>query len=119
MQEKQQQESASSKEAVNMVDTAENVGQSQPPAAAAADSEPVKTRRWWHGFKEPGHALQIITAAVLAIAIGMAVTTTVDEVPEAARVILAIPGTLWLRALKAVGRHLSPFTASPDSAKEC
>ncbi|KAK4185214.1 excitatory amino acid transporter 3 [Podospora australis] len=59
-------------------------------------------RKWWHGIREPGHALQIVIAAVLAIAIGMAVTTTVDDVPDAARVIIAIPGTLWLRALRAV-----------------
>ncbi|KAF1835609.1 Sodium:dicarboxylate symporter [Decorospora gaudefroyi] len=50
----------------------------------------------------PGSVWQIIIAALLAIAIGLAVTTTVDEVPEAAIVLLAIPGNLWLRALRAV-----------------
>ncbi|KAF7541529.1 hypothetical protein G7Z17_g11952 [Cylindrodendrum hubeiense] len=57
---------------------------------------------WWHSIKEPGSALQIILAALVAIGIGLAVSTQVDEVPEAARVILSIPGDLWLRALKAV-----------------
>ena len=51
----------------------------------------------------PGSVWQIIIAALLAIAIGLAVTTTVDEVPAAAITILAIPGNLWLRALRAVG----------------
>jgi hypothetical protein len=66
--------------------------------------EEVIKRPWWHGFKEPGHALQIITAALLAIAIGLIVVTQVDEVPQAAIVLLSIIGNLWLRALKAVGK---------------
>lgn len=55
----------------------------------------------------PGSVWQIIFAAILAIAIGLAVTFTVDEVPEAAIAILGIPGNLWLRGLKAAGmfRH--------------
>ena len=57
----------------------------------------------WKKIKEPGSVWQIIFAALLAIAIGLAVTTTVDEVPDAAITILAIPGNLWLRALRAVG----------------
>lgn len=71
-----------------------------PPVADEFRRDP--NRKWWHGIREPGHALQIVVAAVLAIAIGMAVTTTVEDVPEAARVLIAIPGTLWLRALRAV-----------------
>ncbi|KAJ4005289.1 hypothetical protein NW752_011251 [Fusarium irregulare] len=65
------------------------------------EEEAIK-RPWWHGFKTPGHALQIISAALVAIAIGLIVVTQVDEVPEAAIVILSIIGNLWLRALKAV-----------------
>ncbi|KAG9232163.1 Sodium:dicarboxylate symporter [Amylocarpus encephaloides] len=65
------------------------------------DVEKVK-KPWWNSIKEPGSALQIVVAAALAIAIGVAVTASVDDVPEACSVILAIPGTLWLRALKAV-----------------
>lgn len=57
---------------------------------------------WWKGFFIMGHVLQIITAAVIAIAIGLSVSSTVDEVPESARVILGIPGELWLRALQAI-----------------
>lgn len=52
-------------------------------------------------LKTPGSALQIIIAAILAIAIGMAVTATVSDIPEAAPAILEIPGSLWLRALRA------------------
>lgn len=65
--------------------------------------EPIK-KPWWHPIKEPGSAAQIVIAAVLAIAIGLIVTTQVDDVPESARVLLSIPGDLWLRSLKAVGR---------------
>lgn len=61
---------------------------------------------WWSSIKEPGSALQIIVAAILAIAIGMIVTTQVDEVPEAARILISIPGDLWLRSLKAIGMFL-------------
>ena len=60
-------------------------------------------QRFMATLKEPGSALQIVLAAVVAIAIGMAVTTTVDNIPEAAPVILEIPGSLWLRALRATG----------------
>lgn len=59
-------------------------------------------------FMTPGSALQIITAAVLGIAIGLIVSTQVDNVPEAAIEILNIPGDLWLRALKAVGKSSLP-----------
>lgn len=60
-------------------------------------------KTFWQRVKAPGSVWQIIFAALLAIAIGLAVTTTVDEVPEAAIAILGIPGNLWLRALRAVG----------------
>jgi Na+/H+-dicarboxylate symporter len=73
----------------------ENVG-SAPVVAV----EEKKT--FWQRVKTPGSVWQIIFAAALAIAIGLAVTTTVEEVPEAAIVLLAVPGNLWLRALRAV-----------------
>lgn len=57
---------------------------------------------WWNSVRVAGSATQIVIAAALAIAIGMAVTTTVDDIPNEASTILAIPGRLWLRALKAV-----------------
>ncbi|ORY17223.1 Sodium:dicarboxylate symporter [Clohesyomyces aquaticus] len=57
---------------------------------------------FWQRVKEPGSVWQIIIAAVLAIAIGLAVTFTVDEVPDAVIAIVGIPGDLWLRSLKAV-----------------
>jgi Na+/H+-dicarboxylate symporter len=69
-----------------------------------ASFERDPNRKWWYGIREPGHALQIVTAAILAIAIGMAVTSTVGSknIPQAATVIIGIPGILWLRALRAV-----------------
>ena len=47
--------------------------------------------------------MQIIVAAIIAIAIGLAVSTSVSDIPEAVPVILEIPGNLWLRALRATG----------------
>lgn len=58
-------------------------------------------KRFIRTLLTPGSALQIVIAAVIAIAIGMAVTATVSDIPEAAPVILEIPGQLWLRALRA------------------
>ena len=58
-------------------------------------------QRFMVTLKTPGSALQIVIAAVIAIAIGIAVTATVDEVHPAATTILEIPGSLWLRALRA------------------
>ena len=58
-------------------------------------------QRLWKTTKTPGSAIQILIAAIIAIAIGMAVTATVQDIPEAAPVILEIPGSLWLRALRA------------------
>ena len=72
--------------------------------------------RWFRPFFEPGSAVQIICAAVLAIIIGMVVNVTVDEVPPAAIAILGIPGRLWLRALQAVG--MSPLSVSVKADKQ-
>ncbi|EUC48115.1 hypothetical protein COCMIDRAFT_2907 [Bipolaris oryzae ATCC 44560] len=69
-----------------------------PTTAVAVEEK----KTFWQRVKTPGSVWQIIFAAILAIAIGLAVTTTVDEVPEAAIVLLAVPGNLWLRALRAV-----------------
>lgn len=71
---------------------------------AGPQKKKIGEGKWWRCFFEPGSAPQIIVAALLAIAIGMAVNVTVDEVPEAAVAILGIPGNLWLRALQAVGK---------------
>jgi hypothetical protein len=69
------------------------------------EGEPVERVKtpWWHSVVEPGSATQIVIAAVLAIAIGVAVSTTVDKVPAAAVTLVGIPGRLWLRALRACG----------------
>jgi len=79
---------------------------SNEPSTTTGDALLVK-RNWyqqlWDSLKTPGSAMQIITAALLAIAIGLAVSTTVSDIPEAVSVILEIPGSLWLRALRATG----------------
>ncbi|KAL4905029.1 hypothetical protein BDW74DRAFT_167824 [Aspergillus multicolor] len=67
---------------------------------STTESEQPK-KPWWHAIKEPGSALQIVTAAAIAIAIGLAVSSTVDDIPYAAPTIIEIPGALWLRALRA------------------
>lgn len=85
--------------------------EAQPTNASSEPSEretAEKIRRPWYQrlyaeVKTPGSALQIVLAAALAIAIGMAVTANVDEIPEAAPILLEIPGMLWLRALRATG----------------
>ncbi|KAK4038407.1 Sodium:dicarboxylate symporter [Parachaetomium inaequale] len=76
---------------------------SQP--ATAVDLEPKKP--WWNSVRVAGSATQIVIAAALAIAIGLAVSTSIDEVPKAAITIVAIPGNLWLRSLKAVAMILA------------
>jgi hypothetical protein len=68
------------------------------------DEGEAQKKTLWQKFKTPGSVLQIIAAALLAIAIGLIVTTQVDSVPDAAVALLAIPGQLWLRALRAVGQ---------------
>ncbi|KAM0710160.1 hypothetical protein Q7P35_002522 [Cladosporium inversicolor] len=77
-------------------------GSNEPSSTGEA---PLVRRNWyqqlWDSLKTPGSAMQIITAALLAIAIGLAVSTTVTDIPEAVPVILEIPGSLWLRALRA------------------
>lgn len=69
--------------------------------------EPLAPKRPWYvslkkSFFTAGSATQIVVAALIAIAIGLIVTTQVDDVPEPAIVIIGIPGDLWLRALQAV-----------------
>lgn len=79
-------------------------GSNEPSSTGEA---PLVKRNWyqqlWDSLKSPGSAMQIITAALIAIAIGLAVSTSVDNIPEAVPVILEIPGSLWLRALRATG----------------
>jgi len=69
------------------------------PGIAVAEEE---KKTFWQRVKTPGSVWQIIIAALCAIFLGLIVTTQVDEVPPAAIAIIAIPGTLWLRALRAV-----------------
>lgn len=78
--------------------------------------EPKKP--WWHPIKEPGSAAQIVISAVVAIAIGLAVTSTVDSVPEACTAILGIPGTTWLRALRATGKSQFVWATRPSRSHE-
>ncbi|PGH12538.1 hypothetical protein AJ80_06699 [Polytolypa hystricis UAMH7299] len=76
--------------------------ESQPDIGEAENIKKPWYQRWWRVLREPGSVWQIIIAATLAIAIGMAVTSSVEEVPTAAVVLVGIPGTLWLRCLKGV-----------------
>ncbi|KAL5428347.1 hypothetical protein PMIN04_000782 [Paraphaeosphaeria minitans] len=72
-----------------------------PETTVIEEVSPIK-KTFKQRVLEPGSVWQIIFAALLAIAIGLIVTTKVDEFPQAAISLLAIPGTLWLRALRAV-----------------
>jgi len=72
------------------------------PAGPGIEVAQPEKKTFWQRVKEPGSVWQIIFAALLAIAIGLIVTTQVDDIPEACTAILAIPGNLWLRALRAV-----------------
>ncbi|CAH0055889.1 unnamed protein product [Clonostachys solani] len=68
----------------------------------SAEDEDIK-KPWHKRWMEPGHVSQIIVAAVIALGIGLGVSAGVgsDNIPEAAIVVLEIPGRLWLRALQA------------------
>lgn len=82
--------------------------QEQPPPldlTTSAEGENIK-KPWYKRWMEPGHVSQIIVAAVIALAIGLGVSAGIgsDNIPEAAIVILEIPGRLWLRALQAAGK---------------
>lgn len=72
------------------------------PAGPAVDVAQPEKKTFWQRVKEPGSVWQIIFAALLAITIGLIITTQAPEVPERWIAILAIPGNLWLRALRAV-----------------
>ena len=101
------------------MDVKGNAGTNTTPLSREGSNEPSTTteepfvkRNWyqqlWDSFKTPGSAVQIIVAALLAIAIGLAVSTTVTDIPEAVPIIMKIPGTLWLRALRATGESDQP-----------
>jgi hypothetical protein len=73
------------------------------PQSHSTQGEEHPKKPWWYSIREPGSALQIVSAAAVAIAIGLAVSSTVDDIPYAAPTIIEIPGALWLRALRAAG----------------
>jgi hypothetical protein len=71
---------------------------------------------WWHSVIEAGSATQIVIGAIIAIAIGLGVSSAVETVPFAALDILNIPGRLWLRALTAVGEfHFTRLRGGVDA----
>lgn len=85
-------------------------GQASPTATSNSASETeLKKKKWsqriYATLKEPGSALQIVIAAAIAIAIGISVSATTSDIPEAVPIIIEIPGTLWLRALRATGKQ--------------
>jgi hypothetical protein len=92
----------------DMVEIGQSVtSQSPAPTPNAVEDEQPKLnfgQKIVRELKTPGSALQIIIAAIFGIAIGVAVSATTNDIPEAAPTILRIPGTLWLRALRATGK---------------
>lgn len=74
------------------------------PQPSYAEEMPEEKKTLWQKFLTPGSVLQIIAAALLAIAIGLIVSTQAENIPPAVPALVAIPGTLWLRALRAVGQ---------------
>lgn len=60
-------------------------------------------KKWWSSLLVAGSAPQIVLAALVAIAIGLGVSSAVERVPQSALDLVNIPGRLWLRALTAVG----------------
>ncbi|KAK1230154.1 hypothetical protein PQX77_006748 [Marasmius sp. AFHP31] len=84
-----------------------------PPTASLHDvsREQATRKQPWHRkllneVKKPGSAIQIIIAAVFAIALGLITKTQVEAagktIPTAALQLTGVVGQLWLRALKAV-----------------
>lgn len=74
---------------------------SSPVDIESQQSFPPKGPLWKRVLKNK--SFQMIFAAVLAIVIGLVVAATVDKVPDAVKSILALPGYMWLRAVKCVG----------------
>jgi hypothetical protein len=69
--------------------------------------EEPKKMTFWQTVKEPGSVYQIIGAALLAVAIALPISMTMDTTQSSiqdASTILNIPGRMWLRALTAVGK---------------
>lgn len=81
-----------------------SMDQVQPQPSVASGQSVHEKKPWWHPVIEPGSAVQIIIAAAIAVAIGLGVKTAHPDIPSAATTILIIPGNLWLRSLKAVGK---------------
>jgi hypothetical protein len=68
--------------------------------------EEPKKMTFWETCKEPGSAIQIVGAALVAVAIALPISMTMDTTQSSiqdASTILNIPGRMWLRALTAVG----------------
>lgn len=78
-----------------------------------------RKKPWYYAFAVWGSAPQIILAALLALAIGLPLSMKVDDIPKEVPVYLNIPGDLWLRSLKAIGKSLPIFifnsSVHPDS----
>lgn len=87
-------------------------GKTDIPAGPGMHTAQPEKKTFWQRVKEPGSVWQIIFAALLAIAIGLIVTTQVENIHPAAIAITAIPGTLWLRALRAVGTFAPTFSCT-------
>lgn len=81
-----------------------------PPPPPPVDEEsqqsfPREPPYWRRLIKNK--TFQMIAAALLAITIGLVVAATVEKVPDEAKAFLALPGYMWLRAVKAAGMFQS------------
>ncbi|PPJ58873.1 hypothetical protein CBER1_04432 [Cercospora berteroae] len=88
--------------------------QTSPSPQHGQDGEVVKEKfgaRVLRNLKTPGSAIQIVLAALVAVAIGLAVSFTVDDIPEAAPVVLQIP-VQNLKAMTKGGSKLAKWTIS-------
>lgn len=79
-----------------------------PPSPVDVESQqsfPREPPYWRRLIKNK--TFQMIAAALLAVTIGLVVAATVEKVPDEAKAFLALPGYMWLRAVKAAGTFKS------------
>lgn len=84
------------------VDAGINIPPPPPVDVESQASFPPKPPYWKRLIKNK--TFQMIAAALLAVTIGLIVAGTVDKVPDEAKAFLALPGYMWLRAVKAAGK---------------
>lgn len=87
-----------------------------PPAVSDVESQAAFPPRppYWKRLIT-NKTFQMIAAALLAVTIGLIVAATVEKVPDEAKAFLALPGYMWLRAVKAAGKYTSYVHQYVDS----